>query len=212
MFLRVINWITHPLLMLSIAVLILWKVDPFSFGTDADITIISILISSLLLPGIAITMLFVLKLAPTDRTLTKLDQVGPLLISGVFYLWMFRTIASHPQIGASVKQLVLGACISLFIGFFLNLFQKLSFHIVGLGFLSMAALFIHFQYGSNYIYFSSSHWAWGINTVFIPSLVLMVSVLYMYFYSIRYNTSWMSSLGPFIVGGFGLFLANMFYK
>ncbi len=212
MFLRVINWITHPLLMLSIAVLILWKVDPFSFGPDADLTIISVFISSLVLPGIAIGMLFVLKLAPTDRELTKLDQVGPLLITGVFYLWMFRTLVSNPQIDESVKNLVLGACISLFVGFFLNLFQKLSFHIVGLGFLSMAAIFIHYQYGSNYVYFSSMEWAWGINTVFIPSIVLVVSVLYMYFYTLRHSKNWTQSFGPFIVGCVGPFLANLFYK
>lgn len=212
MFLRVINWITHPLLMLSMAVLILRKVDPFSFGSDADLTIISVFISSLILPGIAIIMLFVLKLAPTERELTKLDQVGPLLIAGIFYLWMFRTIVSNPQIDASLKNLVLGACISLFVGFFLNLFQKLSFHIVGLGFLSIVAIFIHYQYGSNYIYIRSMDWAWGVNTVFIPTLVLGVSFLYMYFYSLRHSKSWTQSFGPFIVGCVGPFLANMFYK
>ena len=63
----------------------------------------------------------------------KLERTGPYILSGVFYLWLYKNLDSTGQAPALFNTFVLGATIGLFFAFFINIFTKISAHAVGMG-------------------------------------------------------------------------------
>jgi hypothetical protein len=70
----------------------------------------------------------------------KQERTGPYIITGIFYLWMYKNFANGavPELYA---KFVLGATIGLFFAFFANIFFKISAHATGMGgFIAMILL------------------------------------------------------------------------
>jgi hypothetical protein len=63
----------------------------------------------------------------------KQERIGPYIITGIFYLWIFVNFKNNSQIPSAFTTFVLGSTIALFIAFFLNIFTKISAHAVGMG-------------------------------------------------------------------------------
>ncbi len=72
-----------------------------------------------------------------------------LIVTGIFYLWLFMNIKDNTSISEVFSFFVLGSTIGLFISFFVNNFSKISLHSVGMGGLLMGIFFIrqYFTYG-----------------------------------------------------------------
>ena len=70
----------------------------------------------------------------------KTERIGPLMVTGIAYVWLFLNIRTHDEIPASFSAFILGATIGLFLAFFINNFSKISLHAVGMGGLLMAII------------------------------------------------------------------------
>jgi hypothetical protein len=170
---RVVFWLTHPLWVLGYSLLALLWADAYAFGPDPGLGIVGALISAVVLPAAALLVMRLLKLGPAGAAVSRLDQIGPILIVAVFYLWLFRNVYGNPQLDSSVQEIALGALISLFLGFFINLFEKVPFHMLGLGYLSASFFIIHFFYGNGYLPFMADGQVIEINSAFLPALALL---------------------------------------
>jgi membrane-associated phospholipid phosphatase len=129
-----ISWITHPLLAVTYIYILLLFINPFDFGftkwsdPGAVILFIRIFLTTFFIPAFAVLMLTFIGLAKSIELPEKEDRIAPYIISGIFYLWMFRNLLDNPDIPSSFSRAILGASIGLF-----NIFDKISAHTVGIG-------------------------------------------------------------------------------
>ncbi|MCC7246058.1 MAG: hypothetical protein IT269_10285, partial [Saprospiraceae bacterium] len=130
---------THPMLALTWAVLLFMSLNPFAFGlkstTDskAFLLLFTVFSTTFLIPGIGVALMKPLGLIKSLQMHDKQERTGPYIITGVFYLWMFKNIFSSGNMPTLYAVCVLGATIGLFLSFFVNIFTKISAHAVGMG-------------------------------------------------------------------------------
>jgi len=136
---RFFSVVGHPLLMLTYSLLLLLTLNPYAFSvrslTDkpAMLLLISVFTTSFVLPGFGVALLKPLGLVKSLALADKQERIGPYILSGVFYLWLYKNLASGGQTPALYTTFVLGATIGLFFAFFVNIFTKISAHAVGMG-------------------------------------------------------------------------------
>jgi hypothetical protein len=203
---KIIFWLTHPLWVLGYSLLALLWADAFAFGPDPGLSVVGALISATVLPAAALLVMRLLKLGAAGAEVSRLDQIGPLLIVAVFYLWLFRNVYGNPQLDTSVQEIALGALISLFLGFFINLFEKVPFHMLGLGYLSATLFIIHFFYGNGYLPTYQNTQVNEINSAFLPALALLFTGMAAWTNSTE-KASLAKQLAPWITGLSGPFFA-----
>ena len=127
-----ISWITHPLLAITYIYILLLLINPFDFGftkwsdPGAVILFIRIFLTTFFIPAFAVLMLTFIGLAKSIELPEKEDRIAPYIISGIFYLWMFRNLLDNPDVPSSFSRAILGASIGLFLAFFINIFDKIS--------------------------------------------------------------------------------------
>ncbi len=129
--------IFHPLLVLTYMLIILLLVNPYMFGVNSVGAsmplILMIFLSTFFIPIVAIAMMKFLGLISSFEMKDRYERIGPYIITGVLYMWIFRNVLENPNIPYPYKVFVLGATLGLFIAFFINLFSKISMHAVGMG-------------------------------------------------------------------------------
>ncbi len=74
----------------------------------------------------------------------KSERIGPLIATGVFYLWLFVNLKDNSSIPPAFSFFVLGTTIGLFMALFLNSFTKISLHTIGIGGLLAGTFFIRY--------------------------------------------------------------------
>lgn len=125
--------------MLTYALLLLLALNPYAFSarslTDrpAMILFFSVFSTSFLLPAFGTALMKPLGIIKTFQMEDKLERTGPYILSGIFYLWLYKNLDSTGQAPALFNICVLGATIGLFFAFFINIFTKISAHAVGMG-------------------------------------------------------------------------------
>jgi hypothetical protein len=138
-FAQFLSFLFHPLLVVTYMLILLLVVNPYLFGVSnigdktSKLLIVQVFISTFFIPGFAVAMLRFTGLIKSLEMPTRQDRIGPLIITGIFYLWMFKNYQSNAQIPTAFTTFVLGAVIGLFIAFFINIFSKISIHAVGMG-------------------------------------------------------------------------------
>ena len=129
----------HPLLVVTYMLVLLLLVNPYLFGVNdignkgIQLLILRVFLSTFLIPIFAILMLRQLGFIQSFQMHDRKERIAPYIITGIFYLSMFRSLLYHPDIPMAFKIFILGATIGLFIAFFINLFSKISMHAVGMG-------------------------------------------------------------------------------
>ena len=136
---RLISFIFHPLLIVTYMLVLLLLVNPYLFGVSSigdsasKLLILQIFLSTFFIPGVAVAMLRFTGIISSFEMKNKQERIGPYIITGVFYLWMFRNFLTNPSIPTAFTSFLLGATIGLFFAFFINIFSKISAHAVGVG-------------------------------------------------------------------------------
>ncbi len=136
---RILSFLGHPLLILTYMLLLLLAINPYAFSarniTDhrAMLLLISVFTTTFLLPGFGIALLKPLGFIRSLEMESNYERIGPYIITGVFYLWLFKNLFSGTQIPSLYAVCVLGATVGLFFAFFLNIFTKVSAHATGMG-------------------------------------------------------------------------------
>lgn len=153
---KIISVVFHPLLVLTYMLILLLIVNPYLFGVNSVSDkgsirlILTVLFSTFLIPAFAIFMMRRLKLISSIEMTDKQDRIGPFIATGVFYLWVFRSVLEDSNIPTAFLIAVLGTTMGLFICFLINLFFKISLHAAGMGGLIGMVLIIMwlYSYGS----------------------------------------------------------------
>lgn len=134
---KTISVIFHPLLALTYMLLLLLLVNPYLFGVNSvggrSQLILLIFLSTFVIPAFSVIMMKFLGMVSSIELPTKQERIGPYIIAGVFYLWMFINFKNNAMIPMAYTTFVLGATIALFVGFFINIFSKISTHAIGMG-------------------------------------------------------------------------------
>ncbi|MCB0586945.1 MAG: hypothetical protein KDD06_16685 [Phaeodactylibacter sp.] len=136
---RLISFIFHPLLIVTYMLVLLLLINPYLFGVSSiadkasKLLILQIFLSTFFIPGVAVAMLRFTGMIKSFEMESRQERIGPYIITGVFYLWMFRNFLDNPSIPTAFTSFVLGAAIGLFFAFFINIFSKISAHAVGVG-------------------------------------------------------------------------------
>ena len=134
-----VSAIGHPMLILLYVLLLMLATNPFLFGvrsmdeTRAVVLIVSVFASTIMIPGAGVALMKPLGLVKSLELADKQERIGPYIITGVFYLWLFKNLISLGQTPVLFSKFVLGATIGLFLSFFINIFTKISAHTVGMG-------------------------------------------------------------------------------
>ena len=172
--------IAHPLLMLTYMLLLLLLVNPYLFGVNSisDLEskklILSVFFTSFLLPAIAIFLMYKLELISSLDMRNKQDRIGPFIVTGIFYLWVFQNVLRNNDMPTAFLIAVLGATLGLFLCFLINLFFKISLHASGIGgFIGMVLITMWL-----YSYGTFDMWLPFLGSCSISiNLVLMLSLL-----------------------------------
>lgn len=136
---QIISVIFHPLLVLTYMLILLLLVNPYLFGvnnlSDKESLkfVITVFFTSFLIPSFAIFMMWRLKLISSIQMRDKQDRTGPFIATGIFYLWVLRSVMADSNIPTAFLIAVLGTTIGLFACFIINIFFKVSLHAVGMG-------------------------------------------------------------------------------
>lgn len=142
----------HPMLVLTYVLILMMSISPYAFGA-ADLTekramliLLGVFITTALLPAVGLLMMKALGFVKTWQIYDKQERIGPYIMSGVFYLWLFKNLLSGGQTPVIYTAFVLGATLSLFLCFFLNIFTKISAHAAGMGGMVMMLVLLPFYW------------------------------------------------------------------
>jgi hypothetical protein len=136
-FFKFISFVFHPLFVLTYMLVLLTLLNPYLFSvktlSENYKLILAIFLSTFFLPAFAIGLLKPLGFITSLEMPTNKERIGPLIITSIFYFWIFITIKNNNDIPPAFKVCVLGSSIALAIGFLINVFQKISLHAIGMG-------------------------------------------------------------------------------
>ena len=150
---NLISVLLHPLFIIGYVMLFLMWANPYLFGFSGDkaegLVVISIVSISVLFPMISILMMKALGLISTLEMKDKNERIGPLIVTGLFYMWLYVNIRNNDSIPAALSFFVLGCTISVFMALIINSFTKISLHTIAAGGLATGMMYIlfHFTYG-----------------------------------------------------------------
>lgn len=132
-----ISLIFHPIFIVPYVLGLVLLINPHLFSRYDDksigLVVISVVFIAVLLPLIAIFMFRFTGLIKSITMEDRMDRIGPLIITGMFYLWLFVNIKSNNIIPDVFVIFSLGATMGLFLCFFINNFSKISLHSCGIG-------------------------------------------------------------------------------
>jgi len=149
-----ISVLFHPLLILTYILIILMLVNPYEFGMsrigdgNSVVLLIRVFLSTFFLPAFAAAMLVFLGLVESIRLPDREDRIGPYIVTGIFYLWLFYNFYRASVVPDIFTTFMLGATIGLFLAFLVNIFTKVSTHAVGMG--GLLAMISILVFDSNY--------------------------------------------------------------
>lgn len=127
----------HPLMMMTYMLVILLLINPYQFGVysikEQWKLVFLVFLSTFALPSFALVLMRSLNMVDSLSLESRQERIGPYIITGTFYLWMFVNFKQNQAIPHSLTVITLGATIGLFFAFFFNNFTKISAHAVGVG-------------------------------------------------------------------------------
>jgi hypothetical protein len=148
---KIFSILSHPLLVLTYILALMLAVNPFAFGVRdlsdkrGVLLLLSVFTTSFMIPGLGVSLMKPLGLIQSLEMRDKQERIGPYIICGVFYLWLFKNFASG-TVPLIYAKFALGATIGLFFAFFINIFTKISAHTTGMGGFACMVLILAFKW------------------------------------------------------------------
>jgi hypothetical protein len=142
----------HPAFILTYALLLMLAISPYAFGVGgmfekpAILLLLSVVICTAFLPMVGMLLMKSLGMVQTWQLSDKQERIGPFIMSGVLYIWLFKNLLSAAQTPILYTAFVLGATISLFLCFFINIFTKISVHAAGMGGMMAMLILLPFRW------------------------------------------------------------------
>lgn len=178
---KIISVLFHPLLVLTYMLVLFLLVNPYIFGIHSIQEpfgmqlVLRVFLSSFFIPMVAVLMLRFTGLVQSLEMPERQERIIPYIVTGIFYLWLFRNLVDNTTIPRLFSSFALGTTISLFLAFFINLFSKISAHAVGMGgILGMIILLMGYFPDYNVIQFP---WGGGEVLELSTNLVLIIALV-----------------------------------
>ncbi len=150
---HLISVLFHPLAIIPYVFGFLVVSNPYLFGFTGErmegVVVISVVAIAAMFPALAIGMMKALGLIQTVYMHEKKERIGPLIATGLFFLWLYVNVRSNDSVPAAFAFFVLGSTIAVFLALIVNSFTKVSLHTIGAGGMAagMAYILFHFSYG-----------------------------------------------------------------
>ncbi len=155
--------IFHPIFLITYFLLIILILNPYLFGAndmkDKGLIIIYVVAISIVFPLIPIVMMYALGMSKSITLKSKGERTVPLILTGIFYLWLYINMVNNQSIPPAFNAFLLGSVITLFSCFFINLFSKISLHTAGIAglFTGICWFRYYYAYDSFYLRLSDGH-------------------------------------------------------
>jgi hypothetical protein len=170
----------HPLFIIGYVLFYVMLANPYIFGFSGPkaqgLVLISILTISVMFPLIAIVMMKTLGLISSLEMPDKKERIGPLIITGLFYMWLYVNVRNNDNIPSALSFFILGSTIAVFMALTINSFTKISLHSIAAGGFLMGMLFIVFNWSYGYVDiplpFLDIEWRWSDRMVMIIVILL----------------------------------------
>lgn len=94
---------------------------------------LSVFFITFVLPVASMLMMKFLGLVQSLELKDRKERIIPLILTGIFYLWLFYNFYKRYDMHPAYTSFILGATIALFTDFFINNFTKISLHATGMG-------------------------------------------------------------------------------
>lgn len=157
-FAQAISVIFHPVFLILYFLLITLIINPYLFALqdpkDLGVVIIYVTILSIVFPLIPIVMMYMLGFTKSIELHDRKERTIPLVITGIFYLWLYINLLNNNSIPNAFTFFLLGSAITLFSCFFINLFSKISLHTAGIGGLLAGVIILRYHFAYTYFGFS----------------------------------------------------------
>jgi len=147
---QIISTVFHPMFVLSYALLLILLVNPYLFAVSDEkvlgLLVFSVVSLSLLFPLLATLMMKGLGLIQSLEMQDKKERIGPMIVTVIFYMWLFANFRSNTFVPDAFRFFLLGSTISLCLAFVINTLSKISLHTVGMGGLLMGFVLIRYNF------------------------------------------------------------------
>lgn len=148
-FATIISYLFHPLLASTYAAAFLIYSNPhlfaFSRKTDQLVWMGMIFLLTFIMPVVWVILMKKLELIDSLHLIDRKERIIPYIATATFYLWTFMLFkpGAHANLFANryLSLMMLGATFAVFIGFFVNIFAKISLHTIAAGgFIALAMI------------------------------------------------------------------------
>ncbi len=138
---HIISYVFHPLLFPSFGTAAIIFANPHLFGNfdfrQQSLWVFLVFMLTFVFPAVWLVMMRKLQMIDSLKLETTKERIIPYIATATFYLWtyrMFRPSTSNTMFANEfISSMMMGAAIAIFIGFFINIFQKISLHAIGAG-------------------------------------------------------------------------------
>ena len=132
---KIISYIFHPLLAPTIGIYIILNAVSYLSAIPPDAKLwlyILVFVTTFLFPSISLLFLFWQKLITNVEVNDKRERLLPIIITLAFYYLGYYILGIN-NVSGLLRAFYLSAIISITLSFFINLFWKISAHMVGIG-------------------------------------------------------------------------------
>lgn len=140
-FFKIITYVFHPILLPTYGTLLYLWANPSIQGKEVDegtfihpsLVVITIFINTFIMPAMAILMMKALGFIKSVEMEDKQDRIIPFIATMTFYIWAYLVVKNYFDFMLPIYSIfILGTVVSVMLSFFINLFLKLSIHMVGM--------------------------------------------------------------------------------
>ena len=147
---QIFSIIFHPLLLVFYLLCLILFFNPYIFGFpnffQGDLILIYTFILSFFIPLISVMLFKATGLIDSIKMENKMERIGPLIVSSIFYLWFYINCKNNTSIPAEYTLFVFGALVTLLLSFVVNVIIKLSLHASALTALTTYFLILFFEF------------------------------------------------------------------
>ena len=146
---KIISYLFHPFLMPTYGMMLYFlMVEPRLMGSIPEkaklVLALITFIFTFLLPLISVLFLFKAGMVESLQMRTSRERIGPFAITACCYLGMYYVLPSDRPEFDIIRVLICGAAIAIVATIIINLFTKISAHMVGIG--GTAGAFVSLSY------------------------------------------------------------------
>jgi hypothetical protein len=151
---HLVSYIFHPLFISSYVMGFLIFIHPYAFaGFDHKLKVLrflNVVLNNTFFPAFAVFLMWRLGLIGSMMLRTQKERLIPYVTAMIFYFWTWFVFKGLPDIPASAVHFLLGTFLAICVGWFCNIYFKISMHAMAMGgaLMFFFLLGFHDEYGS----------------------------------------------------------------